>query len=703
MTAIFAMDTTGVTIDTPESDSFISPSVCADTLPAAPDPRVVNTSPREPSANLNHRDCIPGMRSLPQSSVDLIVTSIPFEELFTYSGKLEDVGNNGSTIDIKSGRFALNLRFVIDAMLHALRPGCNACIHIQQLLAYKVQHGFMGRRDFRGAVIDLFRAGEFNFVGEFCIPKNPQIIAQRLSLHSLQFKTGKARTATKLAPCFNDYVLIFQKPGDTPNPVQCLIDLRENPDGWVTTNEWVKWASGVWDDIQETDVLDGWRSAREHDEEKHVCLARGSLVLTRGGGYIPIQEVNVGDQVLTHRGRWRPVLAVQKTGVHPVLEVRAQGVPGLKLTPNHKLWTRPVGRVPGPRKRAESAEPEWVSAVNTSGSYVNLKLPPVEESQHTAREWWIVGRWLADGHTDKRTNSHISCGYHKLPELLEMLGENAGNPRENPTAAQVPLKKLGRKLRDTLILCGHGAGEKHLPPEAFTLSPELAKSLLDGYLSGDGHYNESRDRWSASSVSRELLMGLAFVIQRATGMVASVYAGRPAGTTTIEGREVNTRQDWVLSFNANKLGFAIVTEDGAWKRVQSVESSGTVETWNLRVEEDESYTAEGCIVKNCPLQLSLIQRLVRLYTNPISIQPDVTVLDPFMGIGSTAYVCLGGHTNDGVLPTDVEHDFRGDQRRNVVGFELKDSYFGQSLRNVEKVRKLTAEDGSPQTRFQFAD
>src|ERR1700760_2565961 len=103
------------------------------------------------------------MEAMPDESVHLTVTSIPFEELFTYSGKVEDVGNNGSTIDIRKGRFALNMRFVI-----------------QQLLAYKNQHGFSGRRDFRGAVVDLFRAGGFEFAGEFVIPKDPQAMAQRL-------------------------------------------------------------------------------------------------------------------------------------------------------------------------------------------------------------------------------------------------------------------------------------------------------------------------------------------------------------------------------------------------------------------------------------------------------------------------------------------------------------------------------------------
>jgi DNA modification methylase len=223
-------------------------------------------------ADIYLQDCIAGMRDrLADDSVHLTVTSIPFEELFTYSGKVEDVGNNGSTVDVRAGRFMLNLRFVIEELLRVTPPGCNVCVHIQQLLAYKNQHGFMGRRDFRGAVIDGFMAGGFHFVGEFVIPKDPQAMAQRLSLHSLQFKTGNRRNAVNLAPAVNDYVLIFQRPGDAQHKVRSLFDEKHNPGGWVTTDEWVKWAKGVWDDIDEFDILDGARHARESDEEKHVC------------------------------------------------------------------------------------------------------------------------------------------------------------------------------------------------------------------------------------------------------------------------------------------------------------------------------------------------------------------------------------------------------------------------------------------------
>lgn len=227
----------------------------------------------EAKSKIHNEDCIGGMaRRLPDGSVHLTVTSIPFEELFTYSGKLEDVGNNGSTVDIRAGRFAMNMRFVVDQLFRVTAAGCNVCIHIQQLLAYKNQHGFMGRRDFRGAMIDVFGAAGFHFTGEFAIQKNPQAMANRLNLHSLQFKTGYARCGQKLAPCPNDYVLIFQKPGEAETPVRPIIH-KVNPHGWITTEEWVRDAHGIWTDILEIDVLDGARSQslKESEHEKHVC------------------------------------------------------------------------------------------------------------------------------------------------------------------------------------------------------------------------------------------------------------------------------------------------------------------------------------------------------------------------------------------------------------------------------------------------
>lgn len=230
------------------------------------------------------QDCVPGMNAMPSDSVDLCISSIPFGALFMYSGKPEDIGNNHDGVDMEEGPFGLHMRFFCAALFRVLKPGHNTCIHIQQLLAYKNQHGWMGRRDFRNAVIYLFRQAGFQWTGEICIPKNPQAMAQRLSLHSLMFVTGK-RNSRDWAPAVNDFILIFQKPGEPENPCRALHDPALNPGGWMNSEQWIHWASGVWDDIQETDVLDGYRSARETDEERHVCPLQLSVIFRLASMY----------------------------------------------------------------------------------------------------------------------------------------------------------------------------------------------------------------------------------------------------------------------------------------------------------------------------------------------------------------------------------------------------------------------------------
>ena len=63
-----------------------------------------------------------------------------------------------------------------------------------------------------------------------------------------------------------------------------------------------------------------------------------------------------------------------------------------------------------------------------------------------------------------------------------------------------------------------------------------------------------------------------------------------------------------------------------------------------------------------PLQLGVIERCVRLWSNP-----GETVLTPFMGIGSEAYVA-------------VKHG------RKAIGVELKPEYFATAVRNLSTAR-----------------
>lgn len=308
-----------------------------------------------PCVDVWNEDCIPGMnKRLEPESCHCCITSIPFGALFMYSGKIEDVGNNLDGTQLHEGQFGLHMRFFIQQLFRILKPGSVACIHIQQLLRYKVQHGFMGMRDFRGAVISLFENHGFQPHGEVAVEnqqslrsqidrvlemhdidrdddliadllcvfenaacggrevaivKNPQAVAQRLKLHSLMFITGK-RDSRALSPAMNDYILFFRKPGQG-EPVQGLYDKKTNPNGWFTQEDWIKWAHGCWTDIHEIDTLEGYRCAKEHQEEKHVCplqlevIRRCMSIYTKPGDTVidPFMGIGSTAYVAIEQGR----------------------------------------------------------------------------------------------------------------------------------------------------------------------------------------------------------------------------------------------------------------------------------------------------------------------------------------------------------------------------------------------------------------
>jgi DNA (cytosine-5)-methyltransferase 1 len=130
----------------------------------------------------------------------------------------------------------------------------------------------------------------------------------------------------------------------------------------------------------------------------------------------------------------------------------------------------------------------------------------------------------------------------------------------------------------------------------FHLPPTLIASVLDGYRSGDGH--PWQRGWKATTVSRALALGIALLAQRAYGVVASIHEGAVPESTVIEGRTVRQRMQYQVVIPPRNRS-AFVEGDAGWKLVRKVTPSGPASVYNLSVAEDETYTADGCVVHNC--------------------------------------------------------------------------------------------------------
>jgi DNA modification methylase len=104
---------------------------------------------------------------------------------------------------------------------------------------------------------------------------------------------------------------------------------------------------------------------------------------------------------------------------------------------------------------------------------------------------------------------------------------------------------------------------------------------------------------------------------------------------------------------------------GLWQRYASpvwmdINPSDTLQYRSARDHEDERHI--------CPLQLDVIRRAVRLWSNPGDV-----VLSPFAGIGSEGVVSI-------------------EEGRRFVGVELKGSYYGQACRNLANAHEQSATD-----------
>lgn len=254
------------------------------------------TSTRDPivtdAYRLIHGDSIIHMaETLHEESVDLAVFSPPFSSLFTYSSAAADMGNCS---DQDAVEFNIHFEHFCRSLHRVMKPGRVVCLHLSQLIAFRARHGRKGLRDFRGDVIrvmeNCLRADDgstsgFYYYGEWVIPKNPQAVAIRTKTERLQFSQFK-RDSLESSPALNDYMLEFRKPGT--QEVQVKND--------ITNDEWIRWASGVWGDIRETDVLPH-RGARGENDEKHIAPLQREVIRRCIRLYS-----NPGDVVLTPFG-----------------------------------------------------------------------------------------------------------------------------------------------------------------------------------------------------------------------------------------------------------------------------------------------------------------------------------------------------------------------------------------------------------------
>ena len=237
-----------------------------------------------------HVDCVEGLRAMPDHSAHYSIFSPPFASLYTYTNSPRDIGN------VKNDEeFFAHFAFVIRELRRVMRRGRNVSMHCMLYPTSKERDGYIGLRDFRGDLIRAFQREGFTFHSEVVIWKDPVTQMQRTKSLGLLHKTVR-ENASMSRQGIPDYLVTMRAPGE------CVGDdrVRHGADAYPVSL-WQQVASPVWMDIDPQDTLQ-YRSAREHDDERHICplqlevIRRGIELWTNPGETVLSPFMGIGSE-----------------------------------------------------------------------------------------------------------------------------------------------------------------------------------------------------------------------------------------------------------------------------------------------------------------------------------------------------------------------------------------------------------------------
>ena len=376
------------------------------------------------------------------------------------------------------------------------------------------------------------------------------------------------------------------------------------------------------------------------------CFTKGALVTTNPD-YKPIEQIKVGERVLTHTGEYRRVYHTQErpySGPLYTIDVYGDTTQQLEVTEEHpflyvsrerrnernRQWAIRWGTPKNLRRLDYLAVPINRIMESVKSFSVNVSFRRREEEiqiPSTPGFFRLAGYFLAEGSTNERGYLSFSFGIHErelIEDVKRLLRETFGltkmdefpHDRNHGTSLVVSSARLARAFRQ---LFGESSGTRRIPQWMMLETPEKQRELILGVFRGDGnHYNQPnkhgrKEIFRLTTVSpvlarqlRDVLLRLGIVAflnrreRRHKGRQAMFVVGIGGEFAAPFGRLVGVSVKTSLNGKKRATMFAI-DERYAYVPIKRITTRVVkqVPVYNFSVEGDESYVAGGVAVHNC--------------------------------------------------------------------------------------------------------
>jgi hypothetical protein len=411
------------------------------------------------------------------------------------------------------------------------------------------------------------------------------------------------------------------------------------------------------------EVLDG-----NIDRTSMGCFLPGTPITMADGTHKPIEQIEVGDETVTHRGKVEPVTYIMERPYEGVVyDIRSYGQASrFLLTPEHPVWVhRDVQTSYSARKKGENrptqcvcgkryASPRSLSAhlreavrrgwdgdhrsdTDETAGWIEAEdvrigdwvlTPRVHDQEPGDRGFArLLGYYLAEGNLcwDRSRFADRPVGvewnfHHEeseyIQEVVDLVGERGYTAccytKHSCTTVRVNSPALAQEF---LATGGQHSWAKRLAPEVLGWSEGILHDLVIAYFNGDGCYREHRVE--AGTVSKALAEQMYLLAAK-----AGIPMTPPIKQHSPSAQKIGARPKYVmqaaLAPEAQEQSQIRVAPEGVWRRVTDVRTihySGPVH--NFDVEGDDSYVAADVAVHNCDVGRAICSVCHNVATTPL--------------------------------------------------------------------------------------
>ena len=316
------------------------------------------------------------------------------------------------------------------------------------------------------------------------------------------------------------------------------------------------------------------------------CGLKGEKIKVENG-YKNIEDVELGDYVLTHTNTYKKVVKTMTRKTQGYYKIKYLGGESL-LTSEHPLYVY------------RDSKFQWVKVKDLKltdrvSFNVNDKETDVELSNAYL---WLLGRYVADGWVNKYLYNSVefAIGNKKEEEFLNNIPQEFRDRFKKFQKSCLEYRIADKELQEYCLQFGQGAKNKKIPEWVLNLPKNKLQSFFDGYISGDGHtrFKGKSKEIMFATTSFELFLGLQSIIAKLYSRICSMYVRKDNRKITF-----NDTYNCQVVLSSNSICQETI-DDKIVTRINKIEYiDDLVDVFNFEVETDNSYTINNIIVHNC--------------------------------------------------------------------------------------------------------